>query len=128
MDPTCPNRCLATKPNGNPCQAPPSASGYCFAHDPQLRAKTAEARKQGGRNSSNTARARKRMGADLCDIVKMVEAALGGVYKGSLTPQQGSAIASLAGAWVRIHDAGEVEQRIADLEARLEQRPQQVRR
>ncbi len=128
MDPTRPNRCLATKPNGNPCQAPPSASGYCFAHDPQLRAKTAEARKQGGRNSSNTARARKRMGAELQDIVKMVEAALGGVYKGSLTPQQGQSIASLAGAWVRLHELAEVEARLEDLEQRLEQRPQQARR
>ncbi len=127
MEPTSSSRCLATKSNGRPCQAPPSASGYCFAHDPQLRAKTAEARKQGGRNSSNTARARKRMGAELQDIVKMVEAALGGVYKGSLTPQQGSALASLAGAWLRLHEMAEVEGRIEELEARLETRQAQRR-
>ncbi len=100
---------------------------HCFAHDEANRQRANEARRRGGHGKANTARARKRMGAELQDIVKMVEAALGGVYKGSLTPQQGSAIASLAGAWVRIHELGEVEQRIADLEARLETRQAQRR-
>ncbi len=101
---------------------------HCFAHDEANRQRANDARRRGGHGKANTARARKRMGADLRDIVKMVEAALGGVYKGSLTPQQGSAIASLAGAWVRIHELAEVEGRLEELEARLEAQPAQARR
>jgi hypothetical protein len=49
------------------------------------------------------------MGASQEQVLKFVEAGLAGVYKGTLTPQQGSAIASLAGAWVRLHEHGELE-------------------
>jgi hypothetical protein len=45
-----------------------------------------------------------------------VEAGLAGVYKGTLTPQQGSAIASLAGAWVRLHEHGEMDAWLEALE------------
>ncbi len=63
------------------------------------------------------------MGADLHDISKMIEAALAGVYKGTMTPQQGQSIASLAGAWVRLHELAEVEARLGELEAKVEARP-----
>ncbi len=116
--------CTATRRNGEPCraQALPERR-LCWAHDPEMRQKADAARRRGGENKANAVRARKKMGADLHDISKMIEAALAGVYKGTMTPQQGQSIASLAGAWVRLHDAGEVQARIEELEARLEQRP-----
>jgi len=46
---------------------------------------------------------------------------MAGVYKGTLMPQQGSALASLAGAWVKLHEHGEIQTRLAELEARAEQ-------
>jgi hypothetical protein len=38
------------------------------------------------------------------------------VYNGSLPPQQASAMASLAGALVRVLTAGEIEERLRSLE------------
>jgi hypothetical protein len=62
------------------------------------------------------------MGASQEQVLKFVEAGLAGVYKGTLTPQQGSAIASLAGAWVRLHEHGELEARLEALEATTQSR------
>ena len=56
------------------------------------------------------------MGASQEQVLKFVEAGLAGVYKGTLTPQQGSAIASLAGAWVRLHEHGEMDAWLEALE------------
>jgi hypothetical protein len=60
------------------------------------------------------------MGASQEKVLQFVEDGLAGVYKGTLTPQQGSAIASLAGAWVRLHELGEVTPRLEALEAAAE--------
>ena len=48
----------------------------------------------------------------------MLEAALGEVYRGELDPRQAQAMASLAGAVVRVITAGELEERLRALEAR----------
>ena len=100
--------CKGTRADGNPCGATPTASGYCFAHDAALQESTANGRSRGGKNRSRAVRARKAMGASQEQVLKFVEAGLAGVYKGTLTPQQGSAIASLAGAWVKLHEHGEL--------------------
>ncbi len=118
-----PRICAGVRKDGTPCRTVATADGYCFAHSEACKARTDAARVEGGRNSSKVARARRRMGADLHDIAKLLEDAMRDVAKGAMLPQQGSALASLAGAWVRLHDAGEVQARIEELEARLEQRP-----
>jgi hypothetical protein len=110
--------CKAIKADGTRCKGPPRADGLCWAHSPELRAKAIDAKRQGGRARSNAARAKKQMSVDLQTIVKMVESSMAGVYKGTLTPPQGQALASLAGAWVRLHEHGELEARLRDLEAR----------
>lgn len=108
--------CGGTRRDGRPCESTATADGYCFAHSAACREKTDAARALGGRNSSKTVRARKAMGASQEQVLKFVEAGLAGVYKGTLTPQQGSAIASLAGAWVKLHEHGETEARLEALE------------
>ncbi len=113
--------CAGIRQDGRPCESTATADGYCFAHSEACRQKTAAARAQGGRNSSRAVRARKAMGASHAQVLKLVENTMAGVFKGTLTPQQGSALASLAGAWVKLHEHGEMEARIAELEARAEQ-------
>jgi hypothetical protein len=75
------------------------------------------ARSKGGTGRSNAARIQKRLPREVRDIVEIVEAAMGGVLKSSITPSQGHALASLAGAWVRLHELGEFGQRLDALEA-----------
>ncbi len=114
--------CGAIKRDGTPCTNKPTSSGRCFAHDEGLRAKTAEARRQGGHNSSSMARAKKRIPAELATIVQLVESTMAKVYSGALTPQQGSAIASLSGAWVKLHELGELAAEVRELRALVEGR------
>ncbi len=115
--------CQATKRDGTRCQGPPRPDGYCWAHSPELRQKATEARRAGGKGKSTAVRAQKRMRPELKDIMGLLEGSMTGVYRGTLTPQQGSALASLAGAWVRLHELGEVEARLGELEAKVEARP-----
>ncbi len=112
--------CSGVRPDGSPCSATPTASGLCFAHDPKLRQKTAEGRRAGGHNRSNASRARKAMGREVRDIVQIVEAAMGGVLQSRITPPQAQAVASLAGAWVKLHEHGELEARLQALEERAQ--------
>ncbi len=121
-----PRICAGVRKDGTPCRTVATADGYCFAHSAACQERTARARAQGGKNSSRAVRARKRMGADLHDIAKLLEDAMRDVAKGAMLPQQGSALASLAGAWLRLHEAGEVQARIEELEARLEAQPAQA--
>ncbi len=113
-----PRICAGVRKDGTPCRTVATADGYCFAHSAACQERTARARAQGGKNSSRAVRARKKMGADLHDISKMIEAALAGVYKGTMTPQQGQSIASLAGAWVRLQEHAEVVEELEELRAR----------
>ncbi len=118
MEPTSPNRCLATRADGSPCRATPSTSGYCFAHDPALREKTAAARQQGGQNRSNVSRANKRMPQDLQSLTRELWDVLRGVKEGDIAPARAHAVANLAGQIVRVYTAGDLERRIEQLEAR----------
>ncbi len=113
-----PRICAGVRKDGTPCRTVATADGYCFAHSEACKARTDAARVEGGRNSSKVARARRRMGADLHDIAKLLEDAMRDVAKGAMLPQQGSALASLAGAWVRLHEHAEVVEELEELRAR----------
>lgn len=111
--PAISQQCLATRKDGTPCQGTATASGYCFAHDPASR----EARAKGGRNRSNAARSLRMLPERLRPIADKLAAALDEVHSGVLDPRQASAMAALAGALVRVVQAGELEDRVRDLEA-----------
>lgn len=114
-------RCSATRANGEQCKATalPGRS-LCWAHDPEHREKALEARKAGGYNSSRAARAAKRAPRDMRDLAEHLLQAVGEVHRGDLDPKKATAMASLAGALVKVHEAGEVNERLAELERRLE--------
>ena len=54
----------------------------------------------------------------LVPVWDLLEAALGQVHRGELDARQAQAMASLAGAMVRVLTAGEVEERVRRLEER----------
>ncbi len=109
-------RCKGANTAGAPCDAKPvRPSGWCYWHDPALEAERTAGRRQGGRQRANTARARKAMkGAGA--VVPVLWQALNDLAAGTLEPARGQAMASVARALVAVHEATELEERIAALE------------
>jgi Family of unknown function (DUF5763) len=114
--------CVGTRKDGQPCQAGATPDGYCFAHSPALRERTAAARRAGGHNSSRTVRARKLVSKDTRGIATLLEEAMEAVAGRKLAPSRGSAIASLVNAWVRVHELALEETELASIKAQLEGR------
>ncbi len=120
--------CTATRKDGSPCTVRALASGYCTFHDPALRETTSAARRNGGRNSSNAARAQKRIPRDLGELSRRLFEALDEVHRGDLDHRKATAMASLAGQIIRAQEAGELEQRLQALEERAAQPNSATRR
>jgi len=97
-NPSVTQRCTSTRRDGAPCTAQAGASGYCIGHDSGAQ----EARRKGGRATSRAERAGKLPPARLQPMVSLLEDALGEVHRGELDPRAASAMASLAGALVRM--------------------------
>lgn len=120
--PTIPNQasCRGIRRDGQPCQSPAlSSSGWCFAHDPDRADERVEARRRGGQNRSNAARLRGLVPSGLVGVYDRLEKALGEVHDGKLDPRQASAMAAIARAMVNVLTAGELAERVAQLEQRL---------
>jgi len=114
--------CKATKVNGKPCQARAIKKGFCFAHSPELADKAREARILGGKNKAKLKRLEKMMPTRLSPILETLEDTITEVRGGSLAPKTATAMATLANAIVRVLTAGELEQRVRDLEHRYKLR------
>ena len=108
--------CKATRKDGQPCTGPAVVDGFCIGHAPQAR----EWRRKGGRNSSKQARLDAMLPARLRPVLDLLEKSVKEVYDGSLEPKQAHAMASLAGALVKVMEAGVFEERLLRLEQRLE--------
>lgn len=109
-------RCKATRKDGQPCRGMAIFDGFCIGHAAQSRAWRAK----GGRNCSKQARLDALLPARLRPVVDLLEKALHEVYEGALGPKQASAMASLAGALVKVIEAGSFEERLRALEAKME--------
>ncbi len=114
-------KCRGTRGDGKPCESVVvGASGWCFAHDPDLEAERRQARLRGGVASSNVARLRRHLGPSLLGpVFDRLESALGELHSGELSPSQASAMASLSRSMVAVLEAGQLEERIDQLERRL---------
>jgi hypothetical protein len=75
-----------------------------MAHDPSLAAKRQQARSRGGRGKSKRARAERLLPDDLVVLDRVIDSAISGVYRGALTPGQGSALSALVGSKVRLRN------------------------
>ncbi len=91
-------------------------SGFCAAHDPGNVTAFREASARGGRGKATAKRVEKLVPATLRPTLDTLLRAVDEVKDGSLTPGQASAMASLAGAAVRVYMVADVEQRLAALE------------
>jgi hypothetical protein len=110
--------CQATKRDGSPCRSQVlSDASFCFTHSPTRADERAEARRRGGQGRSSAARLRRLVPPRLVSVYDALEAALTDVRSGEITPQQGQAMAAIARALAAVLQAGELEQRLRDLEA-----------
>jgi hypothetical protein len=117
---TIPKHCAGTRKDGQPCQGPVLDSGaYCFTHDPTRAAERQAARQKGGHHRGAITRLRGLVPPRLLPIFDLLETALGEVHDGRLAPAQAAAMAALARAMVAVLQAGEVEQRLRELEGRV---------
>ncbi len=114
-------RCTATRRDGSPCQANARPGGaLCWAHSPELRARAEDARRRGGQNKSNIRRAAKAMPRDMKDLAARILEAFEEVHVGTLAPDRANAMARFAAVYVQLHQAGEMQQRLEEIEARLD--------
>ena len=63
---------------------------------------------------------RRLMPSDMREVFDVLRAALYEVHSGALSPSQGSAMSSLAGAMVKLAEAGELVERVRRLEELVE--------
>lgn len=105
-------RCVAVRKDGQPCTAFAVQGSRCVGHRPAAQA----ARRKGGQASARSARLGKLVPPRLLAVYDSLELALGEVHSGELDPRAATAMASLAGAMVRVLTAGELEERVRQLE------------
>lgn len=117
-------RCIATRGNGEPCQAfalPDEA--LCFSHHPDKAAEVKAAQRRGGANRANYRRAARQWAAAgeviaQDDLPAFLRAAIIDVREGRLEPAVASAIAGLAKTAVAIKADMEMDARLQRLEER----------
>ena len=106
--------CNAVRRDGQPCRSPVVLpSGFCPLHDPE---RQAAVRSAGGRAKSRGARLDRLVPASLKPTLGLLLTAIEEAYEGSLPPARASAMASLAGAAVRLYQVGVLEERLDKLE------------
>lgn len=113
-------QCKGVNRDGKPCGAAAHGGDWCPWHDPSRAADRAQWRVEGGKAKANARRARKKVfaaGLELSEVDGALCAALARVLTGRMEPGVGTAAATIARAIVTIRQAGEVEERLAQLEA-----------
>ena len=121
--------CSASRRDGRPCGAPAlPGSRFCFTHDPARAGERSEARAKGGRNRAHVVRLRGLVPPRLAGVFDRLEGALVEVHDGRLDPKVASAMAALARAMVSVLTAGELEERVRNIEERLARQAQEVAR
>jgi hypothetical protein len=120
--------CPSPRKDGSPCQGRPNKSGFCYSHDPALEEKRQRARVKGGRNKARTARARKLLMDEFENWDRLIDQAADQTYQGTMAPNVATAIASLAGAKVRLFETSlklwestEGREELAELRGMLEE-------
>lgn len=110
--------CKGTRKDGSPCGSTIlGQSGWCYLHDPANRPRLQEIHAAGGRAKSTANRSAKLVPVLLRPVLDQLLAALPKIEAGDLDPRQASALASVAGAVVKVYQVGALEERVAALEA-----------
>lgn len=119
-------RCKGTKADGEPCGAPDrfvdDSTGYCPSHGPGASEKLSEwGRKGGSRSTKEHLREEDLPPLDSPQAASQWLETVGrAVACGTLTHNEGKAVARLIREWLRTRDAGEMEERMEELEGKLD--------
>lgn len=117
-------QCSFKKPDGSSCKATClSGEPWCFFHSPNRGDEREEARRRGGRVRNKPAIVLPLETADaplesVADVVRLVSRTINQVLKGEVDAKIANAAGYLASVMLRALQGSELEQRIADLEAR----------
>ena len=115
------NACGHTKDDGTPCRAVRvHGSEFCFFHDPARAAQRAAARRTGGQHgraavlpADTPARAVK----TAADVIDLLSETINQVRVGAVDPRVGNCVGYLAGIILKAVEQGDMEERLAALEA-----------
>ncbi len=114
-------KCIAQRTDGQPCsQKARPGRPYCWAHDPELQAARLEGARKGGKNKATAVRLAKLVPADLKSVFEKLQDALRATEAGDMDPRIANAMANVARAMVAVVDAGQVAERLAEVEAMLQ--------
>ena len=119
--------CSALRRDGSPCRAPalPGRSA-CFAHDETRQAALRESRRKGGREKARSRRLNRLVPASLRPTLDLLLDAIHEVHDGKLTAAQGTAMAALASAAVRVYTGATLEERVQAIEEAQQQLARQA--
>jgi len=115
--------CKATTTSGKKCQAKPKAgSSYCFIHDPSQAQKRAQARRKGGEthrtpHAGNESTIPQEVNT-LTDAKRILSYTLAEILVHDNTIARARVLLSLFDSFAKSIEIGELESRIAALEAR----------
>jgi hypothetical protein len=118
--------CQAKKTNGAKCQAAALPStDFCFFHDPDQADKRRASQSFGG--SQNRMTTLDDDAPDVTvrnceDVVKLMGETINHVRKGQLDPRIANAVGYLAAILIKAAEQGDMEKRIADIEALVKNR------
>ncbi len=119
-----PERCQAITKSGSPCGATPVPGGsLCAWHAPAWAEKRRQWSAKGGTGRSNAQRAKKRLPAEtlsLTEVQAFLSFTLKATLAGKVEPGVANAVANVARTMTTVAQAGEIEERIAGLEAAAE--------
>jgi hypothetical protein len=119
-------QCEQIKPNGERCRGTARpGTDRCTFHTPGLRRRFAEGRRAGGALRATRRAVLPADAPDLSldgpqDVSRALAVILNHTLKGRLDPRVGNAAAYMISLVIRIQQGAETEQRMADLERRLE--------
>ncbi len=119
--------CVGKTTTGTPCRATPqSGSSFCFLHDPDKGEEQRRARQAGG----NT-RAAKVLDAEtpakdirsVADVTGLLSDTIHQVRTGALDPKVANCVGYLSGILLKAIEVGEIEERLAAMEAVVSKSP-----
>jgi hypothetical protein len=121
-DTVSPQGCKAITTTGDPCRAAPGPGGYCFVHDPALGEKRAAARRAGGRRQRVPHSDAPRPPAQvrtLADVLAVLDYGMAELLEHENSIQRVRVLATLASAFIEAIKIGELETRLAAIEAAM---------
>jgi hypothetical protein len=117
--------CEQQNKDGTPCRGRVRpGSRWCFAHNPSLATRREQARREGGRARSRPAKVLPVNTEDvpcatIADVKRLLGITVNQVRRGQLEVKVGTCVGFLSGLLRKATEAGDLEQKVADLREQL---------